>query len=135
VKLTTVSPEMLPHAWPIVEPWISEACRRGTGDQTPADLLLLCRSGAGALMLIGEPGQPPVAAGVTQVRDHEDGTRSAWILALGGSQARAWLDTLNIIEAGARRIGCASIHFVGRAGWQHLLPAYDCHVSYSKRLD
>jgi hypothetical protein len=135
MNLTTVSPEMLPHAWPLVEPWIADACRRGAGDQTPADLLLICRKGEGALILIGKPGEPPVAAGVTQVREHQDGTLAIWILALGGAGARIWRDTLEHIEDGARRIGCASVNFVGRPGWAALLPSYDCHVSYSKRLD
>lgn len=137
MKLTTVSPEMLPHAWPIVEPWIASALARVPSDLTLDGLREICAKGEGALMLIGQPGEAPIAAGISQVRDHEDGTRSAWVLALGGAGvgARVLRDTLQTIENGARRLGCASVNFVGRPGWAALMPSYACHVSYSKRLD
>lgn len=134
MNLTTVPPDALPQVWPLVQPWIADACRRGMGDQTPADLLLMCRKVEAALILIGEAGTPPVAAGIIQVRDYQDGHRAYWILALGGSQARAWRHTLKIIEDYAARIGCDRVEFVGRPGWAALLSDYECHVSYEKRL-
>lgn len=135
MHLRTVAASDLAQVWPRVQPWIAEACRRGTGDQSPADLLLLCHKGEAALILICQPNGEPVAAGVAQVRDHADGKRSCWILAVGGSEARAWRDTLAVIEANAARIGCHTVEFVGRAGWAALLPEYECRVSYVRRLD
>ncbi len=94
----------------------------------------MCRAGQGQLVLIGPAGGPPVAAGVTQVREHADRTRSCWILAVGGGGARAWRHTLRLIEAGARRIGCATVEFAGRSGWAGLLPDYASHTHFRKAL-
>jgi hypothetical protein len=134
MKLTTVQREMLPFAWPDIEPWIIGACDRVPSELTVQGLRDMCLQEEAALVLIGEPGKAPVAAGVTQVRDHEDGRRVCWILALGGTASRSWLDTLKTIETNARRIGCASVQFVGRPGWAGLLPDYACHARFEKVL-
>lgn len=134
MHLRTVAPDALTEIWPRVLPWIADACRRGTGDQTPADLRLICRRGEGALILICCEDGEPVAAGVTQVRDHRDGARTCWVLAVGGAGARSWLDTLGVIEANAARIGCEAVEFVGRPGWARLLPDYEARTSYVRRL-
>lgn len=131
-----MSPEMLPLTWPQVLPWIEGACARVPSELSPDDLYGICERGEGALMLIGEPGEPPIAAGVSQVRDHQDGTRTAWVLALGGSGGRGvWRYAIDAIETGARRIGCKSINFVGRPGWAAIMPDYACSVSYRKDLN
>lgn len=134
MTLTPVSVDMLPLAWQQVLPWIEGACARVPSGMSADELYGICEREEGALILIGVLGEAPIAAGVTQVRDHEDGTRVCWIAALGGEGARAWRDTLKIIEANARRIGCASVRFVGRPGWAGLLPEYRCHVEYEKVL-
>ena len=85
-------------------------------------------------MLIGPAGGAPVAAGVTQVRQHQDESRSCWVLAVGGGGARAWRHTLTLIEAGARRLGCATVEFAGRSGWAGLLPDYAAYTHFTKRL-
>ncbi|MDP4026344.1 hypothetical protein Q8W71_27345 [Methylobacterium sp. NEAU 140] len=133
--LRTVPTAELPEVWPRVLPWIAEACRRGDRDQTPADLLLLCRREEAALVLIYGEGAEPAAAGVAQVRDHADGDRVCAILAVGGSGARGWRETLRTIEENAARIGCSRIAFAGRPGWAALLPDYDRQVMFTKRLE
>lgn len=132
--LTSVPADRLDAVWPVVEPWLARVCARRESDLTLEGLLDLCRSGRGQLIMIGREGHPPVAAGVTQVREHRDGTRSCWVLAVGGAGARAWRDTLGLIEAGARRLGCATVEFAGRAGWAGLLPDYAAHTYFRKVL-
>ncbi|WP_430913907.1 hypothetical protein [Methylobacterium sp. sgz302541] len=97
-----------------------------------ADLLDLCRRGEAQLVLIHPEDGEAVAAGVTQVRDLERGGRSCIVLAVGGSGARAWRHTLRLIEAGATRIGCSRVEFVGRAGWAALLPDYAVDAYFVK---
>ena len=124
MHLTPVAANDLAQAWPVAEPWLARACARPGCDIDADDLRRLCAMGAAALILIGETGRGPVAAGVAQVRQHPDGRRAAWVLAVGGAEARAWRHTLRVIEDGARRLGCATAEFIGRPGWARLLPDY-----------
>lgn len=121
MHLSCVATADLPQVWPVVEPWLARACARPGSDIEAADLRGLCDAGSATLVLIG-PG--PVAAGVVQVAEHHDGRRFAAILAVGGARARAWRHTLAEIEAGARRLGCTTVEWIGRRGWARLLPDY-----------
>jgi len=132
--LTPVPADQVDAIWPVAEPWLARVCARPESDLTVEGLRALCRSSQGQLVLIGPADGPPVAAGVTQVRENADQTRSCWVLAVGGAGARAWRDTLALIEAGARRLGCASVEFAGRSGWAGLLPDYAAYTHFSKRL-
>lgn len=132
--LTPVPADQVDAIWPVTEPWLARVCARPESDLTLGGLREMCRAGQGQLVLIGPPGGPPMAAGVTQVRQHQDDTRSCWVLAVGGVGARAWRDTLALIEAGARRLGCASVEFAGRSGWAGLLPDYAAYTHFRKAL-
>lgn len=121
-----------------VLPWLAAACARPGCDLSAADLTGSCARGEAQLVGIFKD-EALIAAGVTQVRDHADGTRSCWVLAVGGSGAKAWRHTLADIEAGALRMGCNLVEFVGRPGWARLLPEYaatscEAGIHYAKRL-
>ncbi|MFK5600257.1 hypothetical protein ACFZ8E_25140 [Methylobacterium sp. HMF5984] len=124
----------LARAWAVAEPWLAQACARPGCDLTVSDLHAALERDEAALILIVD-GERPVAAGVTQVRDLADGGRSCCVLAVGGSGARAWRETLRQIEAGAARNGCARVEFVGRVGWAALLPDYVVDAYYVKHLE
>ncbi|MDP4005063.1 hypothetical protein [Methylobacterium sp. NEAU K] len=132
--LTPVPADQVEVVWAVAAPWLARVCARRESDLTLDGLRAMCCAGQGQLVLIGPADGAPVAAGVTQVREHADRTRSCWVLAVGGAGARAWRDTLALIEAGARRLGCASVEFAGRSGWVGLLPDYAAHTHFSKRL-
>jgi hypothetical protein len=132
--LTPVPADQVDAIWPVAEPWLARVCARPESDLTLDGLRALCRDGQGQLVLIGPAGGAPVAAGVTQVRQHHDESRSCWVLAVGGGGARAWRHPLARIEAGARRLGCATVEFAGRAGWAGLLPDYAAHTHFRKAL-
>ena len=136
MHLSSVATADLPEVWPIVAPWLSRACARPGSDIAVDELHALCAAGSASLILIG-PG--PVAAGVVQVAEHRDGRRFAAILAVGGAHARAWSHTLAEIETGARRLGCATVEWIGRRGWARLLPDYaatptSAGILYTKTL-
>ena len=121
-----------------VRPWLAAACARPGCDLTVEDLFGSCARGEAQLVGIFDDGRM-IAAGVMQARDYADGVRSCWVLAVGGSGAWAWRHTLREIEAGALRLGCATVEFVGRPGWARLLPDYaaepcEAGTHYAKRL-
>ncbi|MCJ2112965.1 hypothetical protein MKK64_17430 [Methylobacterium sp. E-025] len=113
----------LARAWAVAEPWLAQACARPGCDLSVSDLHAALERDEAALILIVD-GERPIAAGVTQVRDSASGERSCWILALGGEGARAWASTLREIEAGAARVGCRQVEFIGRRAWGRLHPSY-----------
>ncbi|TGD94065.1 hypothetical protein [Methylobacterium nonmethylotrophicum] len=123
MHLSAVAAADLPRVWPIVEPWLAQACARPGCDVAVGELRDLCAAGSATLVLIGRDAEL-VAAGVVQVAEHHDGRRFAAILAVGGRHARAWRHTLAQIEDGARRLGCATVEWIGRRGWGRLLPDY-----------
>ena len=132
--LTPVPADQVDAIWPVAEPWLARVCARPESNLTVESLRALCQANQGQLVLIGPADGPPVAAGVTQVREHADQTRSCWVLAVGGAGARAWRDTIALIEAGARRLGCVSVEFAGRSGWAGLLPDYAAYTHFRKAL-
>ncbi len=71
----------------MAEPWLARVCDRPESDLTLEGLRALCRAGEGQLVLIGPAGGAPVAAGVTQVRQHRDESRSCWcsLASVGGA--------------------------------------------------
>ncbi|MCC0809119.1 hypothetical protein FPV16_23450 [Methylobacterium sp. W2] len=139
IRLAPVPAVALAKVWPEVEAWLDRACRRTGCDLTVSELRELCEREQGMLfVMVGDEGRP-VAAGVTQVRDHASGRRSCWILAVGGTRARDWLSTLEGIETGAAAISCSSVELVGRPGWARLLDGYatescEAGLHFSKSL-
>lgn len=130
---------LVPLAWPEIASWIEGACARVPSEYAPDDLRGLCQRGEAGLVLIGPEGKAPTAAGVRQIREHGDGSRSCWVLAVGGDRAGPWRAVMRLIEADARTKACRVIEFVGRPGWARLLPDFECvragrRAEYRKRL-
>ncbi|MGV7034844.1 hypothetical protein [Methylobacterium symbioticum] len=123
MRLQAIDHTDLAAAWRIAEPWLARACARPGCDLSAPELLDLCATGRALLVGIFD-GPDLVAAGVSQVRQHGDGSRTCWVLAVGGAGARAWRHTLRQIEAGAAARGARRVEFVGRPGWRRLLPDY-----------
>ncbi len=138
MTLAPVPTAHLAAVWPAVAPWLAGVCARPDSDLTRDALYRLCARQE-ALLIVVHDEAAPVAAGVSQVRRHDDGALSCWILAMGGIGARLWRHTLAQIEAGARAKGCSAVEFVGRRGWARLLPDYRAEpcergTHYEKRL-
>jgi hypothetical protein len=132
--LTPVERELVPLAWLQIEPWIVRACERVPSELTVEGLRNACLDGKATLILIGPHALYPVAAGVIEIRTRSDGSKAAWILALGGSGLREWRDTLKLVEESSKAQGCHTVEFVGRPGWARALPGYDCNVHFRKAL-
>lgn len=106
-----------------ISAWLGRACARPGCEFTVTELMEMCADGEAQLVAIcGALG--PVAAGVTQVRRHEGGRRTCWVLALGGVAFGPWSAVIAAVERGAVRLGCTTVEFVGRRGWARVLPDY-----------
>ena len=62
-------------------------------------------------------------AAVTRISPRPGG-KICEIWLLGGTDMDRWLDCLNVIEAAAKDHGCVGMSFIGRPGWERLLPGY-----------
>lgn len=108
-----------------MKPWLAAAERRAGCDISADDLRSICAREEGQLIIVLDLLGRSVAAGVTQVRDYEDGERSCWVLRLGGrSEGVSWPDVIAQVEAGASKIGCHAVEFVGRKAWRRFFPDY-----------
>ena len=139
MRAVPIPPHLAADALPTMQRFLGPVCSRPMADITLDDLAGIVAREEGMLALVVDGNDQVVAAGVTQIRDYEDGRRVCWLLAMGGGRAREWRHTLQDIEDGARRAGCASVEFVGRKGWARLLSDYrtePCErgVHFSKSL-
>lgn len=137
-KLESIDATGLDAAWPTAEPWIRAACERPGCEDTPEGMRAIVAANEGMLLLLMD-GDELIAAAVLQVRDYRSGRRSLWVLAAGGTSARACRSVLTVLETSAAQEGCGTVEFVGRRGWAFLLPGYvatpcETGVHFSKSL-
>jgi hypothetical protein len=139
MRLVPVPPSLLIRVWGDLGEFIARACERPGCDETELSLLTACLDRRAQVIAIVDSLNRIVAAGVTQIREHADGRRSCWVLAIGGSRVNEWSDTLSQIEDGAAALGCKSVEFIGRRAWARVLPDYratrcETGVHYQKDL-
>lgn len=125
MRLLPIPPARIERVWRRVKPWLAAAERRTGCDMSAADLRTICAREQGQLIVVLDGFGRSVAAGVTQVRDYEGGERSCWVLRLGGrSEGVEWPAVIAEVEAGASRLGCHAVEFVGRKAWRRFFPDY-----------
>lgn len=125
MRLLPIQAAQIGRVWPRVAPWLAAAERRVGCDLIADDLRNICLRQEGQLVVVLDRCGRSVAAGVTQVRDYEGGERSCWVLRLGGrSEGVAWPEVIAHVEAGASRLGCHAVEFVGRKAWRRFFPDY-----------
>lgn len=125
MRLLPIPPAHIGRVWHRVAPWLAAAERRAGCDMSADDLRGICLRQEGQLVVVLDGSGRSVAAGVTQVRDYDGGERSCWVLRLGGrSEGVAWPDVIAEVEAGASRLECQAVEFVGRKAWRRFFPDY-----------
>ena len=109
--------------WPLVYPWIEEACEHGDGWWTVEKLIpMLCKGEA--VLWVLEDNHEPQAAIITAIADW-DGTRVAECIAQGGSGVNAALgEHLNTIEDWAREHNATELYMRGRRGLSRVYRPY-----------
>jgi hypothetical protein len=120
--------------WPLVEPAIAAACRRGRGKEVPDDIRAALKERALQLWLAWNGGIAALA--VTQLVHHPRRT-CCRIRICTGSERGSWEHHLAAIEAWARSQGCAAMELIARPGWSRPLARHGyalTHVFCEKEL-
>lgn len=118
MTLVPVCSEHIAAAWPIAEPFIRAACRRGPLPCDAEELREGCERGVNQLWIV-ERDAEQVAAAVTGIR--ADDRACIW-LAMGGDFAEA-ARFMPQIEAWAAAHGCLKMRSFSRPGMLKRFPA------------
>lgn len=118
--LIPVRSEHVSVAWPLAEPHIRAACRRGPLPCDAEDLRDACEAGRHQLW-IAECEAEVTGAAVTGVLNEPQGRVCVWI-AMGGTYA-ALEFALPLIEDWARDEGCIAMRSFSRVGMVRRVPS------------
>lgn len=120
---TTFETDLSVQHWPVVRPWLENACEECDGWWTIDALEDLVNEGRALLWLLKQDGIP-VAAVVTTIANWE-GKRVAEILVAGGEGLiDAAEPHFNKIHEWARSLDVPEIFFRGRRGWARALKSF-----------
>lgn len=118
-----VPPRLLPMAWPLIEPQVATALRRGNADQSPDDVRRHIERGTMHLWLAWADGEPkPRGVWITELLESARG-RFCNIVALAGDRFGTWRGLEAYLAKWARENGCVRLTMVGRRGWARRLKA------------
>ena len=121
MQLVCVPPDRAAQAWPLAQPMIVAAMRRGgvSAVDPVCDDVLAGR----ALLWLAWDGQEIAAAAVTEIGT-VNGRKLCTIVGCGGHGRANWLHLIEGLESFARAEGCEATRIIGRKGWSRLLPEY-----------
>ena len=120
--------------WPLAEPLISAACRRGRDKESADDIRRGLRERDLQLWLAWDGAVAALA--VTEIVCHPL-KRCCRIRICTGRDRRGWQRYLPVIERWAAAQGCAAMELIARPGWSRLLgtQGYDTtHLFCEKEL-
>lgn len=120
--------------WPLAEPLIAGACRRGRHKDAPDDIRRALKACDLQLWLAWDGAIAALA--VTQIATHPRKT-CCRIRICTGRERRSWEAHIATIEAWAKAQGCAAMELIARPGWSRILRrhGYDItHVFCEKEL-
>lgn len=118
-----VPPRLLPMAWPLIEPQVATALRRGKADQSSEDIRRHIERGTMHLWLAWADSEPkPRGVWITEVVESVRG-RLCNIVVLAGDKFETWRPLEAYLAEWARENGCVRLTLVGRKGWVRRLRA------------
>lgn len=116
-----VHPYDLPEIWPQVRQHIANAAEYSNGRITEKSVLDQVLKNIMQLWVIMEDNKIVISF-VTQVIVYNTGVKNCDIYALGGKNCKKYLNQFTeVISEWAKNIGCSSLEFVGRPGWEKIL--------------
>ena len=138
MRAVAVPQHLLPTAWPLIEPWVATALRRGKADQSPDDVRRHIERGTMRLWLAWSDGEPkPRGVWITEVLESARG-RFCNIVVLAGEQFETWHPLVGYLSDWARENGCVRLTMVGRKGWTRRLRAAgwrEAAVTLERQID
>jgi len=117
-RLVGVPAAEVDAVWPLVEPLIADACRRGGGKDAPPDIRRAVSERDQQLWLAWDFSV--VALAVTEIVCHPR-KKCCRIRICTGRERRSWQHQLAAIEVWAKAHGCAAMELIARTGWSRLL--------------
>lgn len=112
-------PDNLPHAWPVVEPWLRRAAERYTPRRRLEDDLADLKNGSQQLFVVLDDGE--IIAGITTLIHDQPLMRVCTMRLVGGDRLDEWrADAIAEIARFARENGCRELEQMGPKGWRRL---------------
>jgi hypothetical protein len=133
-RLVGVPAAEIDSVWPLVEPLIAAACRRGRDKDAPDDIRGALKARDLQLWLAWDGAVAALA--VTQIVCHPR-KKCCRIRICTGRGRRAWQGYIAVIEAWARAQGCAAMELIARPGWSRILARHGyatTHVFCEKEI-
>jgi hypothetical protein len=131
-----VPQRLLAQAWPLIEPQVATALRRGKADQSPADVRGHIERGTMQLWLAWADGEPrPRGVWITELLESARG-RYCNIVVLAGRKFETWHPLESYLAQWARENGCVRLTMVGRRGWARRLRCWrEAAVTLERQID
>lgn len=121
MRSVTVSPELTPMAWPLVERWVREALIEGKADLSPASVKAKLRHGSMQLWLAwDDTGRRAKGCCVTEFAESVRGT-CCNLVVVAGIDFPQWRSLIDDVKDWARQRGCVRLEAGGREGWLRLV--------------
>lgn len=126
-RLVGIPAAAVAAVWPLVEPLIADACRRGGGKDAPPDIFRALTGRDQQLWLAWDGSV--VALAVTEIVCHPR-KKCCRIRICTGRRRQSWQHQLAAIETWARAHGCAAMELIARPGWSRLLKGQGYAVTH-----
>lgn len=111
-------PALVPKAWPLILPWVTEALTKGRADETPDEILARLLAGKQQLWLAwDEDAQRALGICITEVFDSARG-RTCNLAILAGTDFKRWQHLVDAVKEVARGMGCVRLEMSARKGWE-----------------
>lgn len=126
MKLAQIPQTHVMQVWPLAADMLARAVEYSNGISLDEEGQLVAKGLKQLWMVIDDEAQPhkAVAAGITSIKQHGDGTKTANIELFGGENMKAWFALKGDFESWAHDEGCTDIRLYARKGWAKHLPDY-----------
>jgi len=126
MELAQIPPEHVPRVWPLAADMLGRAAEYSNGVSLDEEGKMVASGLKQLWMVIDNESHPAkaVAAGITSIKQHGDGSKTANIEMFGGENMKAWFALKGKFEAWAHDEGCSDIRLYARKGWAKHLPDY-----------
>lgn len=117
-----VALDQIDHCWPVVMPWVEQACRKARSNRSAVQIYAQCRNGALwlAVACTGPELTDIVGVSIMDISDFEGERMLQHVIVAGKGDTDTWFAELIgwdwLTEIGVNRVVCE-----GRAGWPERL--------------
>lgn len=133
--LTQLVPtDLIPHCWPLLEPFIEQILKRDRRNSIEGYRARLCEGRMQIWAAIED--NKIIAVMITEIHTF-DRMKVCLLVACVGTGMSDWIAAIKTVEDWARAVGCKEIEPVARQGWARALKPHGyelTHVMLTKEL-